>query len=162
MKLNLENSFPAEPNTVWDTFNDPAFEARLEEASGVVYQTLDEQVVNGIEVRRIKCTAKKELPGIVAKALGANHLSYTQVNRLDRAKNRLEWEVIPMALADKVVARGVTTLTYANGVSKRLVDGEITVKIPLVGGSIEKTIVNEVRDSYMRAAEVALKMMKGA
>lgn len=160
MKLHIDNVFPADPNTVWDTFNDPTFEARLEATSGIQYKTLSDAVENGIEIRRIQCTAKKELPKMLARALGAEHLSYTQVNRLDRAKNRLEWEVIPMALADKVVAKGVTTIVVKNGASHRTVDGEITVKIPLVGAAIEKTIVNEVSESYLKAADVALKIMQ--
>jgi len=160
VKLHIDNVFPADPNTVWDTFNDPAFEARLEEQSGIQYKMLSESVENGIEVRKLQCIAKKELPKMLAKTLGADRLSYTQVNRLDRKKNRLEWEVIPMALADKVVAKGLTTIVVKDGKSYRTVDGEITVKIPLVGGAIEKAIVSEVETSYVKAAEVALKIMQ--
>jgi hypothetical protein len=160
VRLHIENVFPADPNTVWDTFNDPDFEARLEASSGVRYELVGESMEGAIEVRRLKCTAKKELPRVIARALGADRLSYTQITRLDRAKNRLEWEVVPMALADKVTAKGLTTIVVKDGQSHRTVDGEITVAIPLVGPAIEKTIVGEVESSYVKAAEVALQVMK--
>jgi len=160
VKLHIESVFPASPSTVWDTFNDPVFEKRLEEQSGIQYKMLSEATENGIEVRKLQCIAKKELPKVIAKTLGADRLSYTQVNRLDRSKDRLEWEVIPMAMADKVVAKGITTMVFKDGRSYRVVNGEITVKIPLVGGAIEKAIVSEVETSFVKAAEVALKLMQ--
>ena len=161
MKLQIQSVFAADPKTVWDTFNDPKFEARLEETSGVRYELQSDTVENGFEVRKIKCTAKKELPKMLARALGSDRLSYTQVNKLDRKADRLEWEVIPMALADKVVAKGITTIVVRDGKSHRTVDGEITVSIPLVGGAIEKVIVGEVQDSFQKAADLAARFMRG-
>lgn len=160
MKLHIENSFPADPRTIWDLFISRDFESRLEEASGVIYETLSEEMVDGVECRRVKVTAKKDLPRIVAKALGSGRLSYTQVTYLDRDTHILEWEVIPMAMSDQVTAKGVTMIVpEEDGGCRRVVDGNVSVRIPLVGGAIEKAIVREVEDSYNKASTMALTML---
>ena len=155
MKLHIENVFDATPQELWDLFNSKEFEDRLEETSGVRMTTLEENIEGDVEERRIECKSKKELPGFMAKVLGAKHLTYTQINKLDRSKDKLWWQVIPMAMSDKVTAEGTTVVTAEGDQSRRVVSGEISVRIPLIGGRIEKVILGEVEASYQRAAELA-------
>ncbi len=160
MKLHIENHFDASPQEVWDLFNSDAFEARLEETSGVRMTTVEETIEGDLEERRIECESKKELPGFMAKLLGAKHLTYTQLTKLDRSKDTLWWQVIPMAMSDKVTAEGTTVVTAEGDRSRRVVSGEISVRIPLVGGRIEKVILQEVERSYQRAAELAERILE--
>lgn len=161
MKLHVESVFPCEPGQVWDIFNDPEFEKRLEDQSGVAYNTLETSHEGGIEFRRLECVGKKELPKVLSKALGAKHFSYIQENRLDRAKNELRWKVIPAVMSDKITAEGITTVVQMADGSHRIVNGDITVDIPFVGGTIEKAIVKEVQGSFERAVAVAISLIKG-
>jgi hypothetical protein len=160
VKLHIENDFPCDANLVWDTFQDPEFLEKLEATSGVRYEVLSEETVDGLEERRIKCIAKKELPRVLKRALGADRLTYDQVTHLDRSRNHLTWQVVPMALADKVTAEGTTVVEEREGESHRTVAGEIVVRLPLIGGQIEKLILREVQASYERAAELALDLIE--
>ena len=160
MKLSLVNRFPCPPEVLWDLFADVEFERRLEDTSGVHVEQTAAWTEGTLECRRLKCESKKELPSLVAKAIGSAHLSYDQVTRLDRAANRLEWEVIPAFLADKVTAKGTTVATATPTGSERRIEGDITVRLPVIGGRIEKVIVERVEESYVRAAELVLTMLK--
>lgn len=159
MKLHQRHEFDTDAAGLWELFNSDAFESRLEEVSGVRMRTLEVREEGDIEVRTIESVSKKELPGFMASALGAKHLTYTQTNRLDRKANRLQWKVVPMALADKVTAEGTTVVTEQDGRSVREIEGEITVRIPLIGGRIEKAILQEVERSYDRAAKLAQQIL---
>lgn len=159
MKLHIETTFPADLDAVWDIFLDHEFEARLERASGVLYESIDTETMDGVECRRIKVTARKPLPRVIARVLRSNHLSYTQITYLDRPTNTLEWEVIPMAFADQFTAKGVTTLYSEEHGCRRVIDGNISVRIPLVGGAIEKAILRDVTDSFEKASAMALDLL---
>jgi len=122
VRLHIENTSPCDANLVWDTFQDPVFLEKLEATSGVRDEVHSEETVDGLEERRIKCTAKKELPRVLKRALGADRLTYDQVTHLDRSRNHLRWQVIPMALADKVTAEGTTTVVEREGASRAAPD----------------------------------------
>jgi hypothetical protein len=72
----------------------------------------------------------------------------------------LRWQVIPMAMADKVTAEGTTTVVEREGTSHRTVEGDIAVHLPLIGGQIEKVILREVQASYEQAAALALDLIR--
>lgn len=162
MKLSIVNRFPCPPEQLWDLFASAEFERRLEDTSGVRMEETGTWTEGTLECRRLKCVSKRELPSLVAKAIGSSHLTYDQVTRLDRPANRLEWEVIPAFLTDKVTAKGHTVAFAVPEGSERRVEGDITVRLPVIGGRIEKTILEQVEKSYERAAELALLMLKGA
>ncbi len=161
MKLNATATFPAPVQTVLETFLTPEFDRRLEAATKVRYEVLSEHREGTVEVRRLKFISGTELPGLVAKALGSSTLSYEQVNRLDRASGRLEWEVHVPVLGSTLHCRGVTTcVAQPGGGTARVLDGEINVRIPLVGGKVEELVGAEFSKSYARANEIALALIR--
>jgi len=156
VKLFVRTAFECDPETLWALFNDDAeFNERLEAASGVCREVVERHDEGDVQVWRLRCASKKELPKFMAKALGAKHLTYDQVSRFDRARNELQWDVVPTLLSDRVTATGVTRLIPGDGECERVIDGEITVRIPLIGGRIEKKLVEEIQGSYEKAAQIA-------
>jgi hypothetical protein len=156
MKLSIRNTFPCDAETLWHIFNeDPEFDRRLEEQSGVSRVVTDRRDEGGVRTWRLRCTSKKELPGFMASALGAKHLVYDQTSRFDPARNELVWEVLPTLLSERVTAKGTTRVIPGDGECTRIVEGEISVRLPLVGGRIEKKLMEEIEASYVRAAAIA-------
>jgi hypothetical protein len=103
----------------------------------------------------MKYTSRTELPAVAARALGTSTLSYEQENRLDAATSKLTWVVrIPM-LGDRVKASGTTLIVASGAGSRRTVEGEVSISIPLIGGQIEKVIGGEFEKSMGRAVEIA-------
>jgi hypothetical protein len=92
---------------------------------------------------------------MAARALGSSTLSYEQENRFNPATGTLTWAVKIAMLGDRVLASGDTVITAAPGGSRRVVNGEVTNSIPLIGGQIEKVIGGEFEKSMGRAVEIA-------
>ncbi len=155
MKLSIRNTFSCDPATLWEVFDSPEFDARLEAESGVVRELLSESMDGDIEVRVLRCISKKELPGFMAKAMGSKHLEYNQTSRFNPATNVLEWNVVPTVMAERVTAKGRTEVTVTGDQCLRVINGEIRVRLPLIGGRIEKKLMEEIGSGYERAAEIA-------
>ena len=160
MILNVRHTLPCAPDQFWDLFWDPEFERRLD-ASAEIQREMVElgPEIDGIQSWRIRMTPQRELPRAVAKLIGSKKLVYEQESRLDRSAGVLEWRVLPQVLADKVTAQGTMRIVPAAGGCERIVTGEISVRVPMLGGRIEKTIMSSVTDSYNRAAEVIAELV---
>lgn len=155
MKLYLESDLAFDPATAWAIFESKEFEARLEEATDLVCEVLGETTEGSVQVKHLRFTSKRELPAMVARALGSKNLTYEQVNRYDAARSELAWSVQLPVMADRVSVGGVTRITPAPGGAKRVVDGEISVRVRLVGSQIEKVVVAEFERSMARAVDLA-------
>ena len=155
MKLYLESDLAFDPATAWSIFESKEFEARLEQATDLVCEVLDETMEGGVQVKRLRYTSRRELPAMVARALGSKNLTYEQVNRYDAARSELAWTVKLPVMADRVSVAGVTRITPTTSGSKRVVDGDISVRVRLVGGQIEKAVVAEFERSMLRAVDLA-------
>lgn len=156
MKLSIRNTFACDPATLWHIFNEDAeFDRRLEAESGVIREVTEQREEGSRRIWKLRCTSKKELPGFMATALGSKHLTYDQVSTFDPERNTLHWEVVPTLLSDRVTAKGVTRVYDHGGECERVIEGEISVRVPLVGGRIEKKLLEEIEASYVRAAAIA-------
>lgn len=154
MKLYIESALDFDPETAWDIFESDEFSARLESATDLVCTVLNEGTDGDVQTKTLRYASKRELPGMVAKALGSKHLAYEQHNRFDPAKSELVWKVI-IPGTDRVDVSGVTTIAASGSGSKRVVDGDITVRVRFIGGQIEKAVVAEFERSMRRAVDLA-------
>lgn len=160
MKLQVVSDLPGDPALVWEVFEGEEFQKRLDAATGLRSEVLSTRQEGTVTVRRLRYTSRKELPGIVAKALGSSTLSYEQENRLDAATSELRWVVHLPVIGDRVKAAGTTRITPAAGGSRRVVDGELTISIPLIGGQIEKVLGGEFEKSMSRAVDIARELLR--
>ncbi len=155
MKLAVRHTFPCTVDVFWQMFWDDDYDRMMRQAAGVERETLWDRTEGEERVWRMRFVPDQELPKMVASAVGTNKLVYEQESRLDAAQT-LHWEVFPAVVPDKVTSKGTMKALPVSGGVDRVVDGEITVRIPLVGGRIEKAIHKSVLDSYERAYEVSL------
>ena len=160
MKLYSQADFQADPATVWNVFASQIFMDRLREVTQITQTVLERREEGGLVIERIGNVSAKELPSIMSRALGSRTLTYEQTNRFDPATNRLEWAVQLPVMSNKVDIRGVTTAVVKGSGCVRTVDGVCNVRVPLVGGRIEKAIVSEFTKSYARAADIARALIR--
>jgi len=140
-------------------FWDEEYDKMLGKAAGVSREMLWDRQEGASRRWRMKFTPDQELPALVAKAIGTTRLVYEQESELTPERT-LKWQVYPTVVPDKVTARGTMVARQAGAGVERLVDGEIAVRIPLVGGRIERAIHQSVLDSYERAYEVSLRWLE--
>ena len=156
MKLHVRHTFPCSMPTFWKMFWDEDFDRMLMEAAGVSRTTVWDRTEGDRRLWRMRFVPNQELPALVAKAVGTKKLVYEQDNNLHEASGVMDWEVFPAVVPDKVTSKGVMRVTESSRGVERLVEGQIDVRIPLVGSRIEKAIHKSVMSSYERTFEVSL------
>ena len=151
MKFRLEHPLPAEATLAWKTIMSEDFATQSYGASGTVRELISQEERDGKIYSVVKVKVNEELPPMAAKVLGTRQLSWTQQQIIDNATMTMQWKInIPGA--DKVQAGGFFKVIPVGAQSKRVVDGDVTVKIPLVGRKAEEHICKKLEESYEKSA----------
>jgi hypothetical protein len=80
-----------------------------------------------------------------------------------RAAQRAETTVVPSVLAGRVSIGGTVTLDVpAPDRVRRVFEGAIDVRVPLVGGRIERSIFEDMTASYELGAEITQRWLDAA
>ncbi|MSP93244.1 MAG: DUF2505 domain-containing protein [Myxococcales bacterium] len=132
---------------------DEDFNAALCKATGL-QRTLVERTLDGGRLRRaVKVSPERQVPAPVAKLLGGARIEYTEHVDYTFGSGRGTWRTVSSLLTDKVKSAGTIQFTERGGQTERVVEGDVDVKIMLVGGTVERFVVDDVLASYERAAE---------
>lgn len=161
MKFELKHSFACDPQTLWEITDGDEFEQRLGKMSDTD-RTLHEQRVQGGErYTRRTITARRQLPAAMVKVLGSDQIRYDQETwRPTDGSGPLRWKITPMVLQGRFEGSGTTVVRKTASGCERIIAGELTIRVPLVGGQMEKKLVEDVSTSYDRAARVIEEMLR--
>jgi hypothetical protein len=161
MKYRIEDTFDVSAEHYWKTFFDEEFNAALWPALDIQWEPLSlDRKGEGSELvitRKQRLTPKREMPAIIEKFVKGK-LSYVEQNVFTARDNTMKTTTTPSFMAEKIDTSGTFRIEVL-GPSKvnRIWDGNCEVSVPLVGGKIEKILVEEVRESYRRATEFTRK-----
>ena len=163
MRYTISDDFDTSLEHYWQVFFDDAYNAELYKRLKVGREVLEvKQEGEGESLvirRKVKLSPQREVPALVAKFVkGA--ITYTEQGVFTARTNTLEIVTIPGFMADQLTTRG-TYKVQSLGPNKvrRTWDGEISCKIPLLGGKVEKHIVEEVTTSYRDTTEFTRKWL---
>jgi hypothetical protein len=159
LKLHATHIFNCSVQRFWEIFWDKEYAQMLDAETGVRREILWNREDDTCRVWRVKVIPDDDLPGPVAKVAGTKKFIYEQENQLDRATHCMKWRVIPALQSGKIRAEGTMTIRAIPTGVERVVEGEVQVRIPLVGKRIEKAVVNSVTRSYDKAAEATQKWL---
>lgn len=95
----------------------------------------------------------REIPGPVQKVMGTSRIEYTEHVEYDFGTYKGTWKSVSSVMTDKVESSGTFRLEQTPDGVKRVIGGEIKVKVFGVGGVIERFIVADIEKSYEQAAE---------
>lgn len=161
MKMKLTHHFSCSPERLWQITESDAFEARLAEASSSARALMEQRrEADGTRYLRRRITAKRTLPAPMVKVLGTDQISYDQETWHKENAPVLRWRILPQVLQGRFHGEGTTTVAATAEGCSRTIEGELTIKVPLVGGQMEKKLVEDVSRSYDRAAEIIRQMLR--
>ena len=160
MRLSMTHRFPCTPEELWAVFDHPTFNPRMSEITGVQRELLAETNDERGYYGKWRVIANTEIPAVMQKVIGADRVSYEQESRRAKGSNTLAWSIVPMVLAKQFTGNGTTTVRAAEGGSERLIEGELVVRVPVLGKQMETKLVESVEKSYAQAAELALTMLR--
>lgn len=153
----VTDEFDCSPDRLWEIMeSSEEFERRLEEATEMRREIVEEDR-RGDEVwsRRVRCVSLREIPAMMQKALGIEQFEYDLEQRVDRREDLVEWTLETPFMTDRVDARGTTSVEETDEGCRRTVQGRVDIQLPMVGAKMETKLVEKLRESEQKGAEIA-------
>lgn len=155
MEYRIEDTFDVSAPFFWDFFFSEAYNAAMWPELDIQWELLDlkrEGEGQSLKIHREqRLTPQREVPGFL-KRLVDGAITYVEKNDFVAANNEMRTVTIPGFAADRLRTEGVYRLEpVGDRKVRRVWEGVCVCKIPLIGGKVEKQLVEEVRESYRRA-----------
>ena len=157
----ITNEFETDPAGYWKLFFHEPFNVALYERIGVKERKrLSFDETEATIKFSVRILPKRDLPGFMKKLVGGD-FGYIETSTLVKAEHRMDVRIEPTLLKDRITSGGLFTVTpVGEHRIRRTFEGDIKVAIPLVGGKVEGTIVDDVKRSYEVAAQVTAEWLK--
>lgn len=155
LEYTIEDEFETTVDAYWEMFFSQAYNDALWPHIDVEYERLEfrEEDDGAVIHRRQRLTPKREIPRAL-KRLVNGAISYEESNVFRRADSQMKVVVTPNFMASSLDSGGTYTVVPAGeGKVRRIWKGHVACKVPMVGGTVEKTIADQVKDSYRRTTE---------
>ena len=155
MRFEITQSFRHQPRSVDEAYTDPGLYPTLVGLPNLGdIRVISHERTGDAARMSIHCTFVREFSPVVAAAIDPSKLSWVQESVHDLAAGTTTFRFLPDNYADRFSASGRTKIVPRDGGAVRTLTGEVKVKAPLVGGRVEKAIV-EGLEEYL-VAEAAL------
>jgi Protein of unknown function (DUF2505) len=151
--FRLEHDFPDISLALFERyFNDPELIQMLSRMPAFRSRDLVERkdLGGGVVNWRFKVVAGGDVPASVRRVLSEEMLTWHEDTRFVPAEHTIHWTITPLnARAQEVMSsRGTWKLLPKGEGTKRIIDGELTIKVPLVGKVVEAYLVGELKKNY--------------
>ncbi|PRQ10172.1 DUF2505 domain-containing protein [Enhygromyxa salina] len=152
IEYEIVDEFATTPDKYWDMFFSDAYNAALWKALDIEREVIEfKRTGEGPDetIHRVqRLTPKRDVPSALRK-LVKDAISYEERNEWRRGDNRMEVVTIPNFFADKFTTRGTYELVaIGDDKLKRIWKASCECRVALVGGKVEKFVVEEVQRSY--------------
>jgi hypothetical protein len=141
MRFHVEHDFPGPPSAVAQILCDPAFHTALDLPDLSRPDVLESTTSPEQSILRLRYEFVGHLDPIARRILAGRKLTWVQELRLDRATGigRLTFEA--ESEPERLHGSADVRLEAIPTGTRRRIDGEFFVKVPLVGGTAERRIV---------------------
>ncbi len=150
MRFELVQRFSAPPDDVARAFTEPDLYAALAELPKLGAPEMLEHRADGDMVRvRVRYRFSGDLSSAVKAVIDPAKLTWIDDSTHDLAHRSVTFTMLPDHYGDRFRASGAYRFEAAPddpGATIRTTTGEIKVKVPLVGGSVERAIVSGLRE----------------
>jgi Protein of unknown function (DUF2505) len=132
---------------------DETFNAALGDALGLGRQLVRLDRGPDRIVRHVRCEPRREAGSAADQAFGTSRASYLEEMDYDLRRGTGAWRTIPNLFTDRVKNAGTLEIASVPGGVRRVVRGEVAVRLFGFGRLVERMIVAEIEKSYAGAAE---------
>jgi hypothetical protein len=142
MRFAITQELPGAADVVIATLLDPAFLAGLGELPNLAPPTVLDQTRSGdVVVQRVHYRFVGSLSSAVTRVIDPAKVSWVDEVTYDLADRRATFRIIPDHYGDKLRCHGTYTFEEQTASTVRRVEGELSVRVPLVGRMVERAIV---------------------
>jgi hypothetical protein len=97
---------------------------------------------------RFKVVAGGDIPKSAQKVVSPEFLTWHEDTRFEPKEHTIYWKIDPLQKKVDVDAHGIWKLIPSGQGTKRVIEGNITVKMPIVGKVVEGFLASELKKNY--------------
>lgn len=143
MQFTIEQALSGSPRAVEDVLLDPAFVTARAALPKLSDPELLEWTRDGDHAhQRIRFRFTEHISGAVAAVVDPERLTWVDDATFDLAAHIAEHRIVPDHYADRLASSYRATITADGAISRRVLTGSVKVRMPLVGGKVERVIVS--------------------
>jgi hypothetical protein len=147
MRFSIEQVFPGPVERVEAALLDPAFLKSLASLPRLGAPELLDVTENGMTVhRRVRYRFTGDLSPAVTAVVDPAKLTWVEDATVDRSTHRTTFRILPDHYGSRLKCTGTFVLTEVAGGVRRVLDADLRVSFPLVGGKVERAIVSGLRE----------------
>ena len=154
MEIRFVQRFPCTPQKLLSILRNPDYERESRAVADVDVAVLRSEEKEGVLTEFLRISSRKELSSFMKTAIGADRMRYEQELVTDTAAMVTRWKILPLFHTDKVTCSGTSRITATADGCERLIQGELKISVPFIGGKIEQGVISELEAGYIRAGEV--------
>jgi hypothetical protein len=158
MHFTVEQRFPQPPAAVIAAYTDPALYAAMVGLARVDRpEVLGSERTGDLAVVRVRYRFVADLPGPATAVIDPARLTWIDESRYDLAAGTSTTRLLPDHYPDRLRASASSRFEAdpaVPGATLRRITGELSVKAPLVGGRVERAIVEGLQEHLGEEAGV--------
>jgi hypothetical protein len=140
VRLTASHHFTASIGDVCDAMGDPAFYAELR-LPDVDPPELVSRTTEGVRVDvHVRFTYTGRLDPIARRIVGHDHVSWVQQLQIDASTTSAALQVVPAVGMVPVTCTGTFALRAEADGCARTLDGDLRIKVPIIGSRAEKSL----------------------
>jgi hypothetical protein len=151
MRFDATQRFDAEQAELLALFTDPDFYPTLTDLPKIsTPELVDHRTVNGRIHISFRQRYTGDLPAAAMSIIDPHKISWIEELVFDVASATADTHLRPDHYADRFTCRGRYTFTaLGQGRSMRRLDGDLRVRVPLVGGRVEAALISGLKEHAM-------------
>lgn len=155
MDFNIEQQLLGPPTEVETVLLDPTFVAARAALPKLGDAELLESRRNGDHARqRIRLRFTAPLASAVTAVIDPDRLTWVDDASYDFTTHVAEHRIVPDHYADRLACSYRATIEAVRGGSRRVMAGTVKVRMPLVGGRVERAIVSGLAEHAVAEADL--------
>ncbi len=155
MNFEIVQDIRATVEAVDLTLIDPEFLVRMAELPKLGAATvLEQQRDNDVMVQDVRYLFQAELSRAVTRVVDPNLLTWVERSTCNLTTHETDCEIRPDHYDGLLAGHYRSTIVDASSGTRRTLTGEIKVRMPLVGGKVERAIIGGLEENAM--AQIAL------
>jgi hypothetical protein len=148
VRFEIVQDIAAAPDAVDGALVDPAFLVRMAELPKLGSAEVVSQLRDGDTMHQdVRYLFQAELSSAVTRVVDPKKLTWIERSVCDLAAHRSQCEIRPDNYGGLLSGRYDAVIVVAGDGARRTLTGELKVKMPLVGGKVERAIVGGLEEN---------------
>lgn len=154
MHYKFDHEFDCDPKTFWEIFWSQEYNDDLYTQLDIPQREVIELKDDGKVLKRVwKLSPRVDIPSVLKSII--KDTGYTETDHFHKERSSMDVVIEPAMMRNKVDMRATFTVTpVGEGKCRRVFEGDVKVSIMMLGGQIEKFMVEQMRKSYETATRV--------